>query len=60
MPSIALKRPADTSHARGFAGTPSIGHCSSAAKSVVQRLLGEVEVAKQPDQCGEIAARSAR
>jgi len=33
MPSIALKRPADTSQARGFAGTPSRGHCSSAARN---------------------------
>jgi len=29
--SIALNRPAETSHARGFAGTPSRGHCSTAA-----------------------------
>src|SRR6185503_8309733 len=29
--SIALKRPADTSHALGLDGTPSRGHCSSAA-----------------------------
>ena len=31
MLSIALKRPAETSHARGLAGTPSRGHCSIAA-----------------------------
>src|SRR5258708_33296352 len=30
MRPIALKRPVDTSHARGFDGTPSRGHCSSA------------------------------
>ena len=30
MPSIALKRPVDTSHARGLAGTPSRDHCSTA------------------------------
>jgi hypothetical protein len=29
--SIALKRPAETSHARGLSGTPSSGHCSTAA-----------------------------
>ena len=29
--SIALNRPAETSHARGLAGTPSRGHCSTAA-----------------------------
>jgi hypothetical protein len=33
MESIALKRPAETSHARGFFGTPSRGHCSSAARN---------------------------
>src|SRR5436190_1505842 len=31
MPSIALKRPAETSHGTGLAGTPSRGHCSTAA-----------------------------
>ena len=56
--SIALKRPAETSHARGFAGTPSRGHCSTRrGEGVVQRLLGEVEVAEQADQRGEDAAR---
>ena len=30
--SIALKRPVETSHARGLAGTPSRGHCSTAAR----------------------------
>ena len=29
--SMALKRPVETSHARGFAGSPSFGHCSNAA-----------------------------
>jgi hypothetical protein len=29
--SIALNRPVETSHARGLSGTPSIGHCSTAA-----------------------------
>ena len=29
---MALKRPAETSHARGLAGTPSRGHCSRAAR----------------------------
>src|SRR5690349_20977691 len=33
MASIALKRPADTSQARGLSGTPSCGHCSSAARN---------------------------
>ena len=58
MPSIALKRPVETSHARGLAGTPSRGHCSDRrGEGVVQRLLGEVEVAEQADQRGEDAAR---
>ena len=58
MPSMALKRPADTSHARGFVrdavARPLL---ERRAESVVQRLLGEVEVAEQPDQRGEYAAR---
>ena len=29
--SMALNRPAETSQARGFAGTPCCGHCSTAA-----------------------------
>ena len=58
MPSIALKRPAETSHARGFAGMPSHRPLlERGAKSVVQRLLGEIEVAKQADQRREYAAR---
>lgn len=31
--SIALKRPLDTSHARGLAGRPSRGHCSNATRN---------------------------
>src|SRR5262245_6252508 len=31
MASMALCRPAETSHARGLAGVPSRGHCSTAA-----------------------------
>ena len=54
---MTLKRPADMSHARGLAGTPSRGHCATAAEGVVQRLLGEVEVAEQAEQGGEDAAR---
>jgi len=55
---MALKRPADTSQARGLAGTPSRGHCSSArAKVLVQRPLGGVEVAQQADEGGEDATR---
>jgi hypothetical protein len=50
MESMALKRPVETNHARGLAGTPSRGHCSIAAvKALVQRLLGEIEVAEQAD-----------
>src|SRR5688572_26783429 len=30
--SMALNRPAETSHARGLSGRPSFGHCSSAAR----------------------------
>src|SRR5690349_24133120 len=33
MRSIALKRPAETSQARGLSGTPSVGHCSTAARN---------------------------
>src|SRR5678815_2294307 len=33
MPSIALKRPAETSHGTGLAGIPSRGHCSTAARN---------------------------
>ena len=33
--SIALNRPVDTSHVRGFFGTPSRGHCSSAASRML-------------------------
>jgi hypothetical protein len=28
---MALNRPVEISHARGLAGVPSIGHCSTAA-----------------------------
>ena len=39
IPSIALKRPVDTSHARGFSGIPSRGHRSTRGrKRVVQAL----------------------
>ncbi len=59
--SMALKRPVETSQARGLAGTPSRGHCSSrGAEGVVQRLLGEVEVAQQADQRGEDPGRGTR
>src|SRR5687767_10526875 len=37
MRSMALKRPAETSHARGLLGTPSRGHCSSAARNASAR-----------------------
>ncbi len=53
---MALNRPVEMSHERGLAGTPSSGHFSTAA-GVVQRLLGEVEVAEEADQRGEDAAR---
>ena len=58
MPSIALNRPADTSHARGL-----VGHAvarpllDGGGERVVQRLLGEIEIAEQADQRGEDAAR---
>ena len=58
MASIALKRPAETSHARGLAGTPSRCHCfDGGRKRVVQRLFGEVEIAQHADQRGQHAAR---
>ena len=51
MASIALNRPADTSHARGLAGTPSRGHCSSAARNAsCSASSAEVEVAEQANQ----------
>ena len=53
-----MKRPVETSQARGLAGTPSRGHCSTrGGERVVQRLLGEIEIAEQADQGGEHAAR---
>src|SRR5690349_9712658 len=33
MRSMALKRPAETSQARGLSGMPSAGHCSTAARN---------------------------
>jgi len=44
--SRALNRPAEMSHARGLAGTPSCGHfLQRGPECIVQRVLGEVEVA---------------
>ena len=58
MPSIALKRPADTSHARGFAGhAVARPLLERRPERVVQRFLGDVEVAEQADQRGEHAPR---
>ena len=55
---MALKRPADTSQARGFAGTPSCGHCSERRpEGVVQRLLGEIEIAEQANERREDSPR---
>ena len=56
--SIALNRPVETSHARGFAGTPlARPPLDGGCEGVVQCLFGEVEVAEQPDEGGEDAAR---
>ena len=58
MPSMALKRPADTSQARGFAGTPSRRPLlERRPERVVQCFLGKIEIAKQADQCREDTAR---
>ena len=56
--SMALKRPAETSQARGIGGhaiaRPLL---ERRGEGVVQRLLGEIEVAEQADQGREDAAR---
>ena len=58
MPSMALKRPVDTSQARGLSGTPSRGQRSTRRdERVVQRLLGAIEIAEQANQRGEDAPR---
>jgi hypothetical protein len=50
-PSIALKRPVETSHARGFAGIPR------RLEGIVQRLLRHIEIPQQADQRREDMAR---
>ncbi len=55
---MALKRPADNEPRAGIRGHPiprPLLHCCP--KGVVQRFLGEVEVAEQTYQGGEDAAR---
>ena len=55
---MALKRPADTSQARGLAGTPSRGHCSTAAVNAsCSASSAQIEVAEQADEGREHAAR---
>jgi hypothetical protein len=54
---MALKRPAETSQARGLAGTPSRPMHDGCEEGFVQRFLGEFEVTKQTNECGEYAAR---
>ena len=52
--SIALCRAVETSHARGFRGTPSARPLlERGGEGLLQRVLGEVEVAQQPDEGGE-------
>ncbi|MFN8540921.1 MAG: hypothetical protein U0232_26010 [Thermomicrobiales bacterium] len=57
MASMALKRPVETSQARGLAGIlfRPLGH--GGGEGVVQRLLGPVEVAEEADERGEDAPR---
>ena len=53
-----MKRPVETSQARGLAGHAVARPLLERGRErVVQRLLGEVEVAEQADQRGEHAAR---
>ena len=53
-----MKRPAETSHARGLAGhAVARPLLDRGREGVVQRLLGQVEVAEEADQRGEDAAR---
>ena len=48
---MALKRPAETSQARGLAGTPVARPLlRGGEEGVGQRLLGEFEAAEQPDE----------
>ena len=55
---MALKRPADTSHARGLSGHPDPRPLfDGGGERVVHRLLGKVEVPEQPNQRGEHPAR---
>ena len=50
-PSIALNRPADTSHARGIRGHAFARPLfERRPEGVLQRFLSDVEVAQQPDQ----------
>ena len=56
--SMALKRPAETSQARGLSGTPFSGpRLDRRDEGVVQRFLRKIEVTQQPDQSGEHPAR---
>jgi hypothetical protein len=55
MPSMALKRPAETSHARGLAGRRPL--LDGRRKGRVHRLLGDIEIPQQADQGGEDAPR---
>ena len=55
--SIALKRPAETSHARGFAGTPSPATAPAPKQRPREGLFRQVEIAEQPDQRGEDSPR---
>ena len=60
MPSMALKRPVETSQARGFAGTSRGPLLERRTGRIVQRLFGEVEVAEQPDERSKDTADSVR
>ena len=57
MPEIALKRPVETSQARGFGGNAIARPLlHRGGERVVQRLLRQLEVAEQADQGREHAA----
>jgi len=58
--SIALNRPVEMSHERGFAGVPSTGSARAQPRTHPEAPPREIEVAEQADQGGEDAAGFAR
>src|SRR2546430_1548897 len=55
MPSMALKRPVETSLARGLAGTPSRDHCSTA--TVKASCMASSAASKSPSRRIKVADR---